>query len=160
MLSKDARNELIDRIRNLPMKLIQEVSSLTDDQLDIPYRDGGWTIRQLVHHLADSHSNAIVRFKLIFTEDNPTLTVYKQDLWAELYDSKNMDIDSSLLLLTSLHKKMVYLFDNLPDDVFQRVGNHPEEGQMTADDLLNTYANHGDNHLAQLTSLKTKRKWK
>lgn len=160
MLSKNARNELIDRIRNLPMKLTQEVSSLTDDQVDIPYRDEGWTIRQLVHHLADAHVNAIIRFKLMFTEDNPTLGLYNQDLWSELYDAKNMDIDTSLLLLTALHKKMVYLFDNLPYDVFQRVGYHPEVGEVSVDDLLTTYANHGDNHLAQLTSLKTKQGWK
>jgi uncharacterized damage-inducible protein DinB len=159
MLSKNARIEFIDRIRNLPQRLIQEVSSLSNEQLDTPYRDNGWTVRQVVHHLADSHYNAMTRFKLIFTEDCPTLGVYDQDLWTEMVDAKEMDIENSLLLLTALHKRMVYMLESFTNEIFCKEGKHPEFGIITIDDLLFTYADHGDKHLAQITSLKTKQGW-
>jgi hypothetical protein len=159
MNTKSARIELINRIRNLPQKLTQEVSGLTDEQLNTPYRENGWTIKQLVHHLADAHVNGLMRFKILYTEDNPTLRPYNQILWAEMPDAKEMEIEPSLLLLTALHKRLVNILENFTDEIFRKEAYHPEVGKITGDDLLVTYADHCDNHLAQITSLKTKMSW-
>jgi hypothetical protein len=132
---------------------------LTEDQLDTPYRPEGWTVRQLVHHVADSHMNAYVRFRLAFTEENPTIKPYEESAWAELSDANSMPVGVSLALLGSLHERLVTLLRNTPDAFFARTLNHPENGPMTVDMLLNVYAWHGKHHAAHVRGLRERMHW-
>lgn len=148
----------IEKIRQLPVLVEAAVGGLSDAQLDTPYRDGGWTVRQVVHHLADSHLNAFVRMKLIITEDNPTLKTYDQEEWAKLPDYL-LSVDASLSILRGLHGRWVALLNSVPMDGWSRSANHPESGIVQLGDLLTMYAKHGENHLGQITSLKSARNW-
>lgn len=141
---------LIDQIEALPLLLIRAVEQLTDEQLDTPYRTGGWTIRQLVHHLADSNMNAYIRFKLAMTEDKPTIKPYDEALWAELEDSK-LPIEVSTKLLEGLHKRWVILLRSLSSSGLDRKLIHPDIGQLTIKKLIDLYAWHGNHHLVQIT---------
>ena len=148
------RVALIERIASLPTRLRAAVAGLTETQLDTPYRVDGWTLRQVVHHVADSHMNAFIRTKLGVTEDRPTIKPYAEAAWAELPDSRGMPIGGSLELLAGLHQRWVVLLRGLPEAAFARTILHPESGELSIDVLVALYAWHGDHHLAHITSLQ------
>lgn len=156
----DRRRELIGQIAEAPAKLRAAVAGLSDEQLNTPYRDGGWTVRQVAHHLPDSHLNAYVRFKLALTEDEPTIKPYDQELWAKLPDAKTAPIEPSLMLLESLHQRWVTLLKSLSAADFKRKLKHPELGEVTLERYLGLYAWHGRHHVAHITSLRERMGWK
>lgn len=158
MFNREERNSKVARIRDFPGIIRSAVKGLNDDQLDTPYRDGGWTVRQVVHHLADSHANAYLRFKWLVTEDHPTIKTYDQDAWAVLPDSR-LPLESSLRLLDGLHERWAGFLESLPDEAWSRTGTHPERGEVTLDDLLEIYADHGAHHAGQVTDLRARRGW-
>jgi uncharacterized damage-inducible protein DinB len=144
----------------LPAKLKSAVSSLSDQQLDTPYRDGGWTVRQTVHHVADSHMNAFCRFKLALTEDSPTIKPYLEAQWAELADSRTLPIASSLEILDGLHTRWLTLIDSLTPEQWQRGFVHPEHGRtMTLWQTGALYAWHSRHHVAHISNLRTRNGW-
>jgi len=157
-LSPDERRIAIEHIAQTPGLLSAAVSGLTPEQLDAPYRDGGWTVRQLVHHVADSHMNAYVRFKLALTELDPTIKPYDQKLWAELPDSQ-APIEVSLALLAALHQRWVPLLRAMKPEDFARTLRHPEMGPVTLDGNLRIYSWHGRHHTAHVTSLRARKGW-
>jgi uncharacterized damage-inducible protein DinB len=157
-LSAAERRAAVDAIAAAPSELRKAVAGLTDAQLDTPYRPGGWTVRQLVHHVADSHMKAYTRFRLAFTEQNPTIKPYDEAKWAELEDARTMPIEVSLVLLDTLHQRLVTLLRHAPDDAFQRTLTHPENGPMTVDSLLSVYSWHGRHHAAHVTALREQMK--
>jgi len=159
-LTPDQRRAAIDAIAEVPTRLRAAVANLTDAQLDTPYRPGGWTVRQLVHHIADSHMNALTRFKLALTEDAPTVKTYEEGLWAELADAKTPPIDSSLAIIDNLHKRWVILLRSLDPAQFERKFRHPQWGLSTVDFLLAQYAWHGKHHVAHITSLRERKGWR
>jgi hypothetical protein len=134
------------------------VGGLSESQLDTPYRSGGWTVRQLVHHVADSHLNAYIRLKLALTEDNPTVKPYDEKLFAGLADAR-LAIDVSLALLTSLHARWMAVWRSMTPDQFVRPLYHPEIGQITIDYLLFTYDWHSRHHVAHITRLREREGW-
>jgi uncharacterized damage-inducible protein DinB len=146
----DKRRRWIESIRTTPAKLRAAVSGITERQLDTPYREGGWTIRQVVHHIPESHSNAFIRFKLALTEDAPTIKPYDEDAWAKLPDVSRAPIESSLALVEALHVRWVTLLDVMQDADFRRPLMHPERGQITLDTLLQIYAWHGPHHIGHV----------
>lgn len=151
----------VNDIDAFPERLNTTVKHLSAEQLDTPYRPGGWTIRQVIHHCADSHMNSWIRFKLALTEDKPVIKPYMEDLWAELPDSKIMDIHPSLVLLKALHTKWVFLLKSLTDIDLQRVYVHPEFGkEYKLDSAIALYAWHCNHHLAHILSLKARKGWK
>jgi uncharacterized damage-inducible protein DinB len=158
MLTPTERTERIQRIQDLPQNLRAAVNDLSDAQLDTPYRDGGWTVRQLVHHVADSHFNAVVRLRLALSEDHPTIKPYNQDAWAKQADYA-LPVELSLTMLDSLHTRWTVLWKSLAENDFARTLNHSENGTMSVDDVLNVYAAHGDKHVAHITHLRTVKGW-
>jgi uncharacterized damage-inducible protein DinB len=154
----EARHEQIQTLRMLPERLREAVSGLSDAQLDTPYREGGWTVRQLVHHIADSHANSYIRFKLALTEDWPTIKPYDQAAWARLADS-SLPIDGSLVFIESLHARWVALLESLPDADFERGYNHPENGRQSLAQALAIYSWHSVHHTAHLTGLRERQGW-
>jgi uncharacterized damage-inducible protein DinB len=158
-LTPDERRACIDAIAEAPARLSAAVAGLTPAQLDTPYRPGGWTVRQLVHHIADSHMNALTRFKLALTENEPTIKTYEEQLWAELADTKTPPIESSLTLLENLHKRWVILLRSLTPADWPRKFRHPGWGLATVDFLLAQYAWHGRHHVAHITSLRKRNGW-
>lgn len=159
-ITHEERQALIDQIAEAPAKLREAVRGLSDQQLDIPYRPGGWTIRQQVHHLPDSHMNAYTRFKLGLTEQHPTIKPYEEQLWAELIDGKSSPIEPSLTLLESLHKRWVIFLRSMTDSDFARTIHHPVSGVMRLDRVLQLYAWHGRHHVAHITSMRERMGWK
>jgi hypothetical protein len=143
----------------LPAQLRQAVQGLTDVQLDTPYRPGGWTLRQVVHHLADSHMNSYIRFKLALTENTPTIKPYEEQLWAELPDSKLEPVEVSLVLLEALHQRWLVLLRSLRPADWQRTFVHPDSGKTTLVKAAALYAWHGRHHLAHITNLREYSKW-
>jgi hypothetical protein len=158
-LTPQERRAAIDAIAAAPAALRGAVNGLTDAQLDTPYRPDGWTVRQLVHHVADSHMNAYTRFRLALTEDNPTIRPYDEASWAELADARSLPIGVSLDLLDGIHERLVHLLRAIKDADFQRPLTHPENGVMTMDALLCTYAWHGRHHTAHVSALRERMKW-
>jgi hypothetical protein len=148
----DQRREMIEKIRSLPAQLEALVLRLSVEQLTTHYLAGEWTVAQNVHHLADSHMNSFIRLKLILTEDHPTVKPYDQDLWAELADGDSAAIQQSLSILSGLHRRWVALFESLQEADWRRAGIHPELGEITVDDLLRIYADHGEGHITQITN--------
>lgn len=154
------RRESIETLRTLPAALRAAVAGLDDAQLDTPYRDGGWTLRQVVHHIPDSHLNAYIRFRLALTEEHPTIRPYEEAAWAELPDAKQGPVAASLTLLESLHERWVALLESLTPDDYARTLYHPEQKRdMTLDDLLQLYAWHSRHHLAHVTGLRERQGW-
>jgi hypothetical protein len=156
MLDRDA---LINEIVEFPAKLREAVAGLNDQQLDVPYRAGGWTVRQVVHHLADSHMNAYLRMKLMVNESNPTLKPYDQDVWAKNSEAIHGAILSSLDLIAGLHRRWVDFLQRLPAEAWQRTALHPEHGQVTMSGTLETYARHGAKHIEHIMGLRRAKKW-
>ena len=149
----------IDTIAALPQNLRSTVAGLTAEQLDTPYREGGWTVRQLVHHLADSHMNAYVRVRLALTEDWPTIKPYDEKLWADLPDARGSSIDSSLELLDGLHARWAILLQSLTEDQWQRGYVHPENGRQTIAEATALYDWHCRHHLAHISELRKRMGW-
>jgi uncharacterized damage-inducible protein DinB len=158
-ISADGRRRLIDEIEQAPAKLRAAVHGLSAEQLDTPYRSGGWTVRQLVHHLPDSHVNAYTRFKLALTEQEPVIKPYEQDRWAELSDARTAPVELSLALLESLHRRWVLLLRSLTAADFARTFKHPEMGVVSLDKNLALYAWHGKHHVAHITALRERMAW-
>ena len=158
-LTAEERVSAIDAIAKAPRALRAAVANLTDAQLDTPYRAGGWTVRQVVHHVADSHVNAYSRFRFALTEDNPTIKPYDEAMWAELADARTLPVDVSLALLDSMHARLVTLLRSLPDGEFQRTLIHTQNGPMTVDALLGMYSWHGRHHVAHVSALRNRMQW-
>lgn len=156
----EVRREAVEVIAALPTRMRAAVDRLSDAQLDTPYRPGGWDVRQVVHHVPDSHMNAYIRLKLALTENTPTIKPYDEKTWADLADSR-MPIEVSLRLLDSIHARWVALFHAMKPEDWARTFNHPEypEGPRTLDWLLQTYAWHSRHHLAHITSLRQREGW-
>jgi hypothetical protein len=159
LLTEEQKKKCIDDIALLPANLRSVVSGLPDARLDTPYRPGGWTVRQVVHHVPDSHMNAYIRFKLALTEGEPTIKPYEQQLWAELPDTKSTPVEVSLNLLDTLHDRWVRLLRALKTDDWQRTFRHPELGLVGLDKNLALYAWHGRHHVAHITSLRKREGW-
>ncbi len=148
-------------IENFPQKIDSETAHLTDEQLDTPYRPNGWTIRQVVHHCADSHINALIRVKLGLTEDNPTIKPYLEAKWAELPDGKSMPVAISLNLLKSVHHRWIIVLKSMANADFKRTFIHPENNQLfRLEQNTALYAWHCEHHLAHITTLKKSKNWK
>ena len=148
------RTAWIRQIAEAPAALRQALSGLSEAQLDRPYRPGGWTVRQVAHHVPDSHLNGYVRFKWTLTEDNPTIKPYDQAAWAAVADTRLTPIGVSLDLLEAVHRRLVVLLESLSDADWSRPLVHPENGPMTLDQLLQLYAWHGRHHVAHVTGLR------
>ena len=158
-LSPAQRKEAIDAIAATPAAMRAAVKGLTDAQLDTPYRPDGWTVRQVVHHVPDSHMNAYCRFKLALTEETPTIRPYDEARWAELSDARDTPIETSLQLLDSLHDRWVRLLRSLQPADWKRTFNHPELGIMPLEKNLALYSWHGRHHVAHITELRKKMGW-
>jgi hypothetical protein len=148
--SPDVRTACIAAIGSLPAEMRAAATDLPPGRLDVPYRDGGWTARQVIHHVADSHMNAYIRFKLTATEANPPLKPYDETLWAELVDGKTEDPAVSLGILDGVHRRLHRLLTTLAPTDFGRTAHHPEHGPVTLDWLLQLYAWHGRHHIGHL----------
>lgn len=148
----------IDTLRQLPGRLRGAVQGLNDAQLDTPYREGGWTVRQLVHHIADSHMNSYVRFKLALTEDCPTIKPYDEAAWAELADSK-LPIEPSLALIAALHERWAALLEAMTDADYRRELHRPERGRQSLATTLALYDWHSRHHTAHITALRARQGW-
>lgn len=149
-LTDAERSAAIARIEATPATLRAAVSGMSDAQLDSTYREGSWTLRQVVHHLADSHVNSYTRFRLALTENHPTIKPYDEGKWAELEDARTMPVEVSLTLLDAIHERWVKLLRSLSPPDFERTIDHPENGTMTIDQLLAMYAWHGEHHVAHV----------
>ena len=158
-LTAGEREELIDRIAAQPDRLRDAVAGLDDEQLDTPYRPGGWTVRQVAHHVPDSHMNAFTRLKLALTEEVPTIRPYDEVEWAKLEDVRLTPISVSLDLLDALHRRWVILLRNLTPEQFARNFRHPDMGEVSLDKMLALYAWHGDHHVGHITSLRERMGW-
>ena len=148
----------IQTLRTLPERLRAAVSGLSDAQLDTPYREGGWTVRQVVHHVADSHANCYVRFKLALTEDWPTVKSYDEKAWAKLPDSR-LPVEVSLAMVDSLHGRWVGLLESLSDEDFQKGFEHPERGRQNLAKVLALYDWHSRHHTAHIANLRARQGW-
>jgi uncharacterized damage-inducible protein DinB len=155
----ERRTEFIQTIADLPTKIAAAVNGLNEQQLDTPYRPDGWTVRQTVHHVADSHINSYVRFKLALTEDGPpTIVPYYEDRWAELADSK-LPIEVSLAIIDGVHQRWTTLLDSMTDADFNKIFKHPETGDWTLESALAMYAWHSCHHAAHITRLREREGW-
>lgn len=158
--SEGLLKEWLTDIKNLPQHMENAVLNLDEAQLDTPYRDGGWTVKQLVHHVADSHMNAYIRFKLGLTEDNPTIKPYLEAAWAEMADTKNLPINISLTILHAVHARWNEVLRNMSREDFDRTVVHPEsKRQFTLWEFLGLYSWHSRHHVAHVTSLRERMKW-
>jgi len=153
------KKQWVDDVAAAPARLRAAVEGLSPQQLDTPYRDGGWTVRQVVHHVPESHMNAYIRFKLALTEDVPTIKPYMEDRWAQTGDVSKTPIEVSLALLDNLHERWVILLRSLSDQDFARKFRHPELGELTLGLNLGLYAWHGKHHVAHITSLRERMGW-
>lgn len=157
-VTPEVRKQYIQTIDDLPADLKRAFSNLNDEQLDTPYRPEGWTVRQTVHHVADSHLNAYVRFKLALTEDTPTIRPYFEDRWALLADSE-MPVDASMKIIEGVHSRWTHLLNSMSDADFQRNLNHPESGEWTLQSFLALYQWHCKHHTAHITGLRGRNNW-
>ena len=157
--SAEQRSKFIAEIEQAPAAIRAAVQGLSPKQLDTPYRDGGWTVRQVVHHVPESHMNAYIRFKLALTEDEPTIKAYAEDLWAKLADVQSTPIEVSLALLENLHLRWVALLQGLQEEDWKRKFIHPENGVVSLDKNLALYAWHGKHHIAHITELRKRMQW-
>ena len=158
-ITPERRREWIEQIAAAPSQLRAALSGLSDEQLATPYRPGGWTLRQLAHHVPDSHMNSYVRYRLALTEEEPVIKPYEEARWAELDDARTAPIELSLALLDSLHARWVLLLRSLSDAEWKRTFRHPELGLMTLEKNLALYAWHGRHHVAHVTGLRERMGW-
>ena len=158
-LTEEERRRSVDQIAEAPRRLRAAVEGLSLEQLDTPYRFGGWTLRQVAHHIPDSHLNAYCRFKHALTEDQPTIQTYEESDWVKLADTRETPIEVSLGLLDALHQRWVILLRSLSKTDFARTSRHPSWGPVSVDWLLAQYAWHGRHHVAHITSTKERMGW-
>jgi uncharacterized damage-inducible protein DinB len=158
-LDPQQRRAAIETIAEAPTKLRAAVAGLSDAQLDTPYRPDGWTVRQVVHHVPDSHLNAYTRFKLALTEDTPTIKTYNEAAWATLEDSKSTPVATSLALLDAVHDRWIRILRAMTPSDFSRTLKHPENGIMTLDQMLALYEWHSRHHVAHVTGLRARSGW-
>jgi len=157
--TEEQKKKFLDEIALTPVNLRSAVKGLTEQQLDTPYRQGGWTVRQVVHHVPDSHLNSYIRFKLALTEDEPVIKTYEEARWAELPDTKATPIEVSLTLLESLHDRWMRLLRSLGPEDWKKTFRHPALGPMTLEKTLALYAWHGRHHVAHITELRKQMSW-
>ena len=157
-VTPEKRAEFIKTIKDLPAKITTAIEGLTDAQLDTEYRPEGWTVRQTVHHVADSHINSLCRFKLALTEENPTIRPYFEDRWAQLADSK-LPIEVSLKIIEGIHERWTVLLESLTDADFKKTLVHPDSGAWTVEKFLALYAWHSRHHTAHITKLRERNGW-
>lgn len=157
-ISAELRRQFINEINDLPNNLKAAVQDLNDERLDTPYRPEGWTIRQTVHHIADSHLNSQIRFKLALTEETPTIRPYFEERWAELDDSF-LPIEPSIKIIEGLHHRWTTLLNSMSESDFQRKLIHPDSGEWTLSQMLALYAWHGKHHTAHITKLRERKNW-
>jgi len=155
----EQRQELLHQIEQAPGRLRAAVKGLSQQQLDTPYRPEGWTVRQVAHHVPDSHLNAYIRTKLALTEDEPTIKPYAEDRWAQLADTRATHVEVSLAMLDSLHDRWVRLLRSLRPEEWKRTFRHPDLGPMSLEKNLALYAWHGKHHVAHITSLRERNGW-
>lgn len=158
--SESQKDEWLADLRFLPKAIEHAISNLDEHQLQTPYREGGWTVHQLVHHVADSHMNAYCRFKLGYTEENATIRPYEEKLWAQTADVEKLPVNVSLTILHALHMRWVSFLESFTDEDWQKTILHPQHGkQFTLWHLLGMYAWHSRHHVAHITTLKEQRGW-
>ncbi len=153
-VTAETRTQWLSEVEETPAKLRQAVDGMSDRQLETPYREGGWTVRQVVHHLVDSHMNSYIRFRLALTEHEPTIKPYHEELWAELPDAKTAPVELSLSMLDALHARWMVLLRALTDQDLSRSFRHPERGLMTLEKNLALYAWHGRHHVGHVLLVK------
>lgn len=158
-LTADQKRDFLNDVAETPARLRAAIQGLSEAQLDTPYRPGGWTVRQVVHHVPDSHMNSYVRFKLALTEDEPTIKPYAEDRWADLADTKATPVEVSLTLLDSLHDRWTRLLRSLSPEDWKRTFRHPDLGPMTLEKTLALYAWHGRHHVTHITELRARQGW-
>ena len=158
-ISDARRGAMLRDIAELPAKLRAAIAGLNDQQLDTPYRDGGWTVRQTVHHVADSHVNSYIRVRFAATEENPTIMPYPEAVWAELPDAKHAPVEVSLKILEGLHHRWVMLFESFKPEDWQRTMFHPERGKLDMITVLALYSWHSKHHVAHITELRKRKGW-
>ena len=158
-LTEEQKSNHLEDIELTPARLRGAVRGLSDLQLDTPYREGGWTVRQVVHHLPESHMNSYIRFKLALTEEAPTIRPYLEDRWAKLPDATTAPVELSLVLLESLHKRWMLVLRAMQAEEWKRTFRHPEIGLLTLEKALALYSWHGRHHVAHVTSLRERMGW-
>jgi hypothetical protein len=158
-LAPAEREEMIRVLEELPARMREALDGLTDEQLDTPYRPEGWTLRQVAHHVPDSHVNSYVRFKLAVTEENPTIQVYDEKAWAEQTEAREGPVEMSLVLLEGLHRRWVAWLRSLPEEAWSRPLTHPEVGPLNLSQLLCIYDWHSRHHLAHITTTRDREGW-
>jgi uncharacterized damage-inducible protein DinB len=158
-ITPEQRETFLREIAETPGKLRAAVSGLSDAQLDTPYRPGGWTVRQVVHHVPDSHVNSYMRFKLALTEDEPLIRTYHEERWAELEEARTAPIEVSLKFLDALHDRWVLFLRTIKGDELKRSFKHPEWGLVSVEQALGMYAWHGKHHVAHITALREREGW-
>jgi hypothetical protein len=158
-ITAEQRAQWIRDIQKTPYAVKRAIEGLSEEQLDTPYRPDGWTVRQVVHHLADSHMNSFIRFKLALTEENPTIKPYYEERWALLEDARYIPVSLSLSILEGLHGRWIILLESLHPEDFNRTFLHPELGKMKIDKILGLYSWHSQHHIAHITSLRTRMGW-
>jgi hypothetical protein len=158
-LTDEQRQTCLDTIEQTPARMRAAVAGLAEDQLDTPYRPEGWTVRQVVHHVPESHLNSYLRFKLAITENEPTIKPYFEDRWAQLDDAREAPIELSLDLLDALHRRWIWFLRSLKPEDYQRTFRHPELGIVSLDKNIALYAWHGQHHVAHITSLRERMGW-
>lgn len=157
-ITPENRQQLIEAIEELPEKIKSATTDLSDEQLDTPYRPSGWTVRQTVHHVADSHLNSFMRFKLALTEELPTIRPYFEDRWAELADSR-MPIDVSIKIIEGIHARWTNLLQSMSEEDFNKQLNHPDSGVWTLEKMLALYGWHSRHHTAHINNLRIRNNW-
>jgi hypothetical protein len=157
--SADQKKKFLGDIEQTPANLRAAVKGLSNEQLDTPYRPEGWTVRQVTHHVPDSHMNAYIRYKLALTEDDPTIKPYAEDKWAKLADTDTTPVEVSLTMLDSLHSRWMQLLRSLKEDDWKRTFRHPQLGEVSLEKNLALYAWHGRHHVAHITSLRERNGW-
>ncbi|MBA2606645.1 MAG: putative metal-dependent hydrolase [Acidobacteria bacterium] len=157
-ITPENRQQLIETIEELPEKIKSATNDLSDEQLDTPYRPSGWTVRQTVHHVADSHLNSFMRFKLALTEELPTIRPYFEDRWAELADSR-MPIDVSIKIIEGIHARWTNLLQSMSEEDFNKQLNHPDSGVWTLEKMLALYGWHSRHHTAHINNLRIRNNW-
>ena len=158
-LTPAARRDAIDLVAQCPANLRALVTGLDEAQLETSYRPDGWSVRQLVHHVPDSHANAYIRFKLALTEDTPTIKTYDEAAWARLPDSQTTPVETSLVMLEVIHDRWIRLLQAMSATDFERTLNHPENGIMSLDQMLAMYAWHSRHHVAHIRNLRQRNGW-
>ena len=158
-ITEEHRRAFIDEIIETPVRLRSAIEGLSSEQLETPYRPDGWTVRQVVHHLPDSHLNSYIRFKLALTEDAPLIRTYDEARWAQLEDARTAPVEVSLYLLEALHRRWALLLGSLTDADFARSFRHPEWGVVSLDKAVGLYAWHGRHHVAHIVSLRERMGW-